>query len=62
LTTEQGRSDKELLIEHIKLAEERIEKLRQWTVSVHIARLRDLQGRLLEMEAWEAEPKLYSET
>jgi hypothetical protein len=58
--TTQGLSDKELLIEHIKLAEERIEKLRQWTVSVHIAKLRDLQSRLLEMEAWEAEPKLFA--
>jgi hypothetical protein len=58
----QGLSDKELLIANIKLAEERIEKLRRLIVSVHIAKLRDLQSRLLEMEAWEAEPKLYSET
>lgn len=51
---------KEQLIAAIAVAEERLEKLNRWAISVHVTKLRDLQGRLLELEAWEAEPKLYS--
>jgi hypothetical protein len=48
----------EQLIEAIHVAEERLKQLHNWAISRQLARLRDLQARLLELEAWEAEPKL----
>jgi hypothetical protein len=48
----------EQLIEAIQQAEARLNQLHNWALTRQIARLRDLQARLLELEAWEAEPKL----
>jgi hypothetical protein len=49
---------KEQLIEAIEKAEQRLHQLHCWALSMQMARLRDLQARLLELEAWEAEPTL----
>jgi hypothetical protein len=46
------------LIEAIQLAEARLKQLHNWSISCQVTRLRDLQARLLELEAWEAEPDL----
>jgi hypothetical protein len=46
------------LIEAIGLAETRLNQLHNWALANQVARLRDLQARLLELEAWEAEPRL----
>jgi hypothetical protein len=49
---------REQLAEAIELAEARLKQLHNWALTRQIARLRDLEARLLELEAWEAEPRL----
>jgi hypothetical protein len=49
---------REQLVEAIELAEARLKQLHSWALTGQIARLRELEARLLELEAWEAEPKL----
>jgi hypothetical protein len=50
--------EKKWLIQSIVEIELKLEKLRSWSVTEQMVRLRDLQERLAELEAWEAEPNL----
>jgi hypothetical protein len=52
---------KDQLIEAIEMAEARLKQMNNWAISCQVTRLRDLQARLLELDAWAAEPNLVRE-